>query len=181
MIYTIFDTPSIIYFQRMQSIGDLLLKVLVKMTTSFTIISIDQGKVNFGMRASMYSNVGHPILSTGVPWKFQVEIPQKTYKGEFIHVISFWFSHLQKPIFRVEDKTHDQLRSRNVTEIETLRISGHFKEKLKCNHVNKFSFACFLGHSKVFPLPMACHENFMKISWWNGTILWGMNFPRNRT
>ena len=68
MIYTIFDTPSIIYFQRMQSIGDLLLKVLVKMTTSFTIISIDQGKVNFGMRASMQSNVGHPILSTRVPW-----------------------------------------------------------------------------------------------------------------
>ena len=43
----------------------------------------------------------------------------------------------------------ENIWNRKETEIKTLRISGHFKEKSKCHHVNILSSTCCLGIVKV--------------------------------
>jgi len=49
-----------------------------------------------------------------------------------------------------KEKARDQVQSIKGTEIEILRIFGHFKEK--CHQVNKFSFTGFFAHFKVLPV-----------------------------
>ena len=51
-----------------------------------------------------------------------------------------------------EKKARDHVQNRKGTEIETIRILGHFKEKSKFHHMKKFFHRLFTGFLfKVYP------------------------------
>ena len=96
---------------------------------------------------------------------FFLEMPQNSKNFNF-GSFSICKHFPQMPHFRKDfflEMPHFQIRwgngairgktlNRKGIEIKTLRILGHFKEKSKYDHVNKFSFTCFLGHLKVPPV-----------------------------
>ena len=59
---------------------------------------------------------------------------------------------MEKHTKNEDSRKRAQALNRKETEIETLRILGHFKRKTKCLRVNKFSFVRFLGNFKVPPV-----------------------------